>query len=148
MNQLTNLKSLILIPLTLACLSLAPKVLASGHPVPPSCNTSYGFQALSSLTTGTGDTAFGGETLSSNTDGSENTAIGCGALFSNTTGVHNTAVGVGALSTNTTSSDNTGPSVTKRCLTTQALFFLVARSIQLWVLRRSLETRAEMPTSH
>jgi hypothetical protein len=98
MNQLTNLKSLILIPLALACLSLAPKVIAKGNPV--GCNTSDGFQALFNLTTGTGDTAVGGDALFSNTDGSENTAVGCSALSSNISGFDNTATGFQALEFN------------------------------------------------
>ena len=65
MNQLTNLKSLILIPLALACFSFAPKVIAFG--IPLSCNTSDGFRALDNVTTGIDDTAFGGEALISNT---------------------------------------------------------------------------------
>jgi len=105
MNQLTNLKSLILIPLALACFALAPKVIAIGIPV--SCNTSEGFQALDNNTTGTGDTAFGGEALFSNTDGFENTAVGCSALSSNTVGNENTALGSQALLSNSIGLRNT-----------------------------------------
>jgi hypothetical protein len=105
MNQLTNLKSLILIPLALACFSLAPKVIAQWSPL--SCNTSEGRQALSNLTTGTGDTAFGGEALFSNTVGNDNTATGCGALSSNVDGFENTATGFQALENNTSGYHNT-----------------------------------------
>jgi hypothetical protein len=105
MNQLTYLKSLILIPLALGCFSLAPKVIAMG--IPLSCNTSDGFQALFNLTTGTGDTAVGGEALFSNTTGSQNTAVGCGALEFNLIGGSNTAIGSGALKSNVNGVDNT-----------------------------------------
>jgi len=104
MNPLTNLKSLILIPLALACFALASKVIAKG--MPQSCNTSDGFQALSNITTGTDDTAVGGQALFSNQVGSENTAVGCGALEFNV-GSGNTATGSEALKSNTGGALNT-----------------------------------------
>jgi hypothetical protein len=105
MNQLTNLKSLILIPLALACFSLAPKVFAFG--IPLSCNTSDGFEALFNLTTGTSDTAVGGQALFLNRIGSENTAVGCSALFHNVNGDANIATGFEALFSNTGGASNT-----------------------------------------
>jgi hypothetical protein len=75
MNQLTNLKCLILIPVLLSCFALAPSSHAKGGP-PISCNTSEGYQALINIKTGVNNSAFG-----------------CGALFADTTGSDNTAVG-------------------------------------------------------
>jgi hypothetical protein len=105
MNQLTNLKSLILIPLALAYLSLTPKVVAFG--IPLNCNTSDGFQALFNVTTGTDDTAVGGEALFRDTTGTDNTAIGCGALEFTVDGFENTATGSQALKSNTSGTFNT-----------------------------------------
>jgi hypothetical protein len=109
MNQLTNLKSLILIPLALVCFSLAPNVVAKGNPV--NCNTSDGFQALFNLTTGTDDTAIGGDALFSNTTGFENTAVGCSALEFNVNGLDNTATGFLALRRNVNGNANTATGV-------------------------------------
>jgi hypothetical protein len=109
MNQLINLKSLILIPLALVCFALTPKVIAKG--MPQSCNTSDGFQALSNLTTGTNDTAVGGNALFSNTTGADNTAVGCGALEFNVDGTENTATGGRALRSNVTGVANTATGV-------------------------------------
>ena len=46
----------------LSGLVLSPKVAASGGP-PPNCNTSDGYQALNSVTTGVDDSAFGGSAM-------------------------------------------------------------------------------------
>ena len=65
-------------------------------------NTSVGFEALKSNTTGQYNTAVGWNALKSGTTGSNNVAIGDGALKSNTTGYENAAVGGVALYDNTT----------------------------------------------
>jgi len=70
-------------------------------------NTSFGYQSLSSNTTGVSNTAFGDEALYLNTTGYDNTSIGHKALVSNTTGSSNTAVGTTALSSNNIGKDNT-----------------------------------------
>ena len=70
-------------------------------------NTSNGFQALFSNTTGNSNTANGAYTLAFNTTGNNNTANGLIALYSNTTGGDNTANGANALRQNTTGSYNT-----------------------------------------
>jgi hypothetical protein len=87
-------------------------------------NTTIGYNALSSNTTGTKNTAVGTNTLSSNTTedynsafgynalpsnttGNQNTALGYASLYDNTTGIRNTAVGVAALFYNTTGIRNT-----------------------------------------
>jgi hypothetical protein len=69
-------------------------------------NTSYGYQALTSNTTGIYNTANGSQTLKSNTTGTYNTANGYYALFSNTEGSNNTANGHYALFLNTTGKYN------------------------------------------
>jgi hypothetical protein len=57
MNQLTNLKYFILIPLVLACFTLSPTTQAGLKPPPdggyPHGNTAEGNRALDSLTTAT-----------------------------------------------------------------------------------------------
>src|SRR6266545_2041842 len=73
----------------------------------PDGNTSLGFFALSSDTTGGSNTASGYFALFSNTTGSNNTANGASALNNNTTGFSNTATGVQALFNNTIGGDNT-----------------------------------------
>jgi len=67
----------------------------------PNFTTAEGCDALSLLTTGTGNTGLGWEALFSNTDGSFNTGVGGGALIFNN-GSSNTAVGAAALLLNTT----------------------------------------------
>jgi len=77
---------------------------------PSSANLSdsaFGFLALNSPTSGTGNTASGVNALYSNTTGSSNTATGTGALGGNTTGTKNTATGVDALGGNTSGYYNT-----------------------------------------
>src|SRR6516164_10719291 len=105
MNRLTNLKSLILIPLALACFGLSPTARAVVPPPDggyPNSNTAEGHQALLSLTTGFGNTAVGFEALMDDTAGGGNTATGLHALKSNTIGNRNTANGVDALFSNMT----------------------------------------------
>jgi len=74
-------------------------------------NTSFGYQALFSNTTGINNTANGYQALFSNTTGDYNTANGIGALYSNTTGILNTANGDNALRLNTTGNANTANGV-------------------------------------
>jgi len=69
-------------------------------------NTSFGFNALASNTTGHNNTAFGYDALTSNTTGSFNYAFGDNTLVFNTTGNFNVAMGAGALSQNSTGTSN------------------------------------------
>jgi len=69
-------------------------------------NTGFGFQTLSSNTTGHSNTANGYEALQSNTTGVQNSAIGKLALSANTEGNNNIALGSEALSYNTSGSFN------------------------------------------
>ncbi len=71
-------------------------------------NSAFGYEALSSDTTGDTNTAAGDSALLQNTTGSENTAIGASALGENTTGEGNTAIGVSALDYNKSGSNNIG----------------------------------------
>ena len=121
----TNTPSLILISLLtgLAFLQPSPAVVPPPDGGYPGFNTAEGQNALSSLTTGTGNAAVGAFSLISNTTASFNTAVGAGALlfnvesqntavgalamFNNTTGMKNTANGVQALYSNTTGFVNT-----------------------------------------
>jgi len=64
-------------------------------------NTSLGYAALQSNTTGYSSSAMGYCALSSNTTGHSNSAMGIQALRSNTTGTHNSAMGYYALRNNT-----------------------------------------------
>ena len=70
-------------------------------------NTSYGTNALSSVTTGTSNTAMGVDALKQNTTGSGNTATGKNTLLSNTSGNDNTALGSNALTANLSGKENT-----------------------------------------
>ena len=125
----TNTPSLILISLLtgLAFLQPAHAVVPPPDGGYPGFNTAEGQNALSSLTTGTGNAAVGAFSLFSNTTAGFNTAVGAGALlfnvesqntavgalamFNNTTGMKNTANGVQALSRNTTGFVNTANGV-------------------------------------
>src|SRR6266498_2248475 len=73
----------------------------------PDGNTSLGFFALSSDTTGGNNTAIGFQAMNLNTTGSSGTATGYHALINNTTGGNNTAIGAQALQANTIGSSNT-----------------------------------------
>jgi hypothetical protein len=74
-------------------------------------NTASGYNALSSNTTGSYNTAFGFQSLLGNIGGNYNTATGFEALYTNTTGSYNTAYGVDALTSNTTGGSNTATGV-------------------------------------
>ena len=73
---------------------------------PKYANTAFGFNALTSNTTGAYNAAFGGGALLNNTTGYGNTANGANALYSNTTGGGNVANGGSALKYNTKGSGN------------------------------------------
>ena len=83
-----------------------PTPTPSLDPCYPNFTTAEGCDALSSLTTGTGNTALGWRSLFLNTNGSFNIGVGGGALALNN-GSSNTAVGAAALLLNTTGSQNT-----------------------------------------
>jgi len=70
-------------------------------------NTSFGYQALISGTTGNFNTANGYASLQNNASGVSNTAAGYYSLFSNTSGNSNTATGTLSLAANTIGSENT-----------------------------------------
>jgi hypothetical protein len=134
MNQPIHLKSLIFIPLALACFGLLPRAQAQTPaalpaPAPDGAyagfntaeglnalfnvntavgqfNTALGFAALKLDTTGAHNTAVGAQALLKN-NGSYNTAVGENALVANTTGSFNMALGQGALAKNLTGSGNT-----------------------------------------
>jgi hypothetical protein len=97
--------------------------LFNSSPLPSFENSAFGWEALTSLTTGDANSAFGARALHSNTssggnsafgwnamedntDGFFNVAFGASALPRNTTGFGNTAIGTGALRTNTTGYQN------------------------------------------
>jgi hypothetical protein len=69
-------------------------------------NTAYGWKTLQALTTGDHNTAIGSQSLSRNNNGNYNTAVGSLALNYLTTGVENTAIGYGAGWYTTTGSYN------------------------------------------
>ena len=71
-------------------------------------NTTVGYQALYSNTSGASNTAIGSGSLFSNTSGSSNIAIGDGALVSNISGNNNIALGTDTIAGNTTGYDNIG----------------------------------------
>jgi hypothetical protein len=118
---------LILIPLRLACLGLAPMAQAVGPDtegaIPGSnngegigvlvsrttgvWNTGTGFEALNHLTAGNQNTATGLRALTNDTNGGFNTATGVLSLFSNTSGFFNSATGAYSLANNISSNNNT-----------------------------------------
>lgn len=69
-------------------------------------NAAFGWQALSSNSTGLYNTAVGAKSLQSNSTGGGNTAVGNNALNESTTGHDNAATGLSALASNTTGQDN------------------------------------------
>ena len=78
---------------------------------PTNSNTSFGYNALGALTSGSGNTATGYQALASNTSGILNTASGTNALFSNSSGLENTAIGYNALYANSVGIANIGVGV-------------------------------------
>ena len=70
-------------------------------------NTAFGFQALTSLSSGDSNTAIGATALAVNSTGNSNTAVGRNALRFNTTGGGNTALGHFSMQSNTTGDSNT-----------------------------------------
>lgn len=71
----------------------------------PAYNTSFGYQALASNTTGASSTAIGYKALFLNTTGSDNTSVGLLANSGNVSGSNNVSVGYGALNVNTVSNN-------------------------------------------
>ena len=136
MKALIRLKTrtLLVIPLVLACFALLPRAQAVTPELLPApapdgaytgfntaeglnalhnvntavgqFNTALGFAALKLDTTGAHNTAVGGQALLKN-NGSYNTGVGENALVSNTTGSFNMALGQGALAGNTIGDSNT-----------------------------------------
>ena len=106
-----QIKNVVLITATFACLALSPMTRAQLSPPPdggyPNANTAEGDDALHSLTTGERNTAVGTGALYSNTTGNDNTAVGELALPGNAAGVQNTAIGSQALGTSHTGNGNT-----------------------------------------
>jgi hypothetical protein len=102
-------RALLLIPLTLVCLSFTP-IAQAVNPPPDggygNQNTAEGTDALFSLTTGVWNVAVGFQALHSDTTGNQNTATGYKALFLNTTGSKSTAYGSQALYNNDTGNNN------------------------------------------
>jgi hypothetical protein len=130
-NCVTLRRSLLLIPLVLACFGLSAAARAVSPPPDggyAAGNTAEGTDALFNLTTGVWNSAFGFRALHDNATGIRNTAIGyqalyntngpsnvsgqdnigvgANALFNNTTGKRNIAIGSFALYDNTTGSNN------------------------------------------
>lgn len=70
-------------------------------------NTSLGYQALLSISTGTSNSAFGFQALTDNTTGTNNSATGYLALNNNTIGLNNVAMGSQALYSNTAGGQTT-----------------------------------------
>jgi Chaperone of endosialidase len=99
--------ALLLIPLALACIALAPQARAvCQEGCDTSLNTFLGEDALINNTDGFRNIAIGSFALNGNTTGRYNTAVGFEALIRNTTGKYNTAVGVQALVNSTTGNSN------------------------------------------
>ncbi len=72
-----------------------------------SSNTSYGTNALVSITSGDKNSAFGRGAMFKNTSGERNIAVGYNALWANTTGDKNIAIGYGALTKSKKGDHNT-----------------------------------------
>jgi uncharacterized coiled-coil protein SlyX len=121
------IRSLLLTPLLLAGVGLAPMAHAVGPDtdgtIPGSnngegigvlvsrttgvWNTGTGFEALNHLTAGNQNTATGLRALTNDTNGGFNTAVGALSLFSNTSGFFNSATGAYSLAHNTDANYNT-----------------------------------------
>lgn len=78
------------------------------EPAPPdgTNNAGFGYECLSSNTSGQSNAAFGGYSMYSNIDGELNVAIGASALYNNTYGNTNVGLGVSALYNNTLGNGN------------------------------------------
>ncbi len=104
-----SIRSLLLIPLVIACFGLLPATRAQLVPAPdggyPGNNTAEGTNALFNLTTGINNTAVGANALFHDTTGGYNAAFGSRALENNITGAFNMAVGTQALFNNTASTN-------------------------------------------
>ncbi|TMP92729.1 MAG: hypothetical protein E6L07_11500, partial [Verrucomicrobia bacterium] len=101
-----SVRSLLLIPLLLACFALLPGAQALlPPPTPdggyPGNNTAEGTNALFNLTLGINNTAVGANALFHDTTGGYNAAFGSRALENNVSGAFNMAVGTQALFNNT-----------------------------------------------
>lgn len=72
-----------------------------------SSNSTFGFSALNSLTTGYNNTAMGYNSMRDTLGGFQNTAIGNTAMRGNTTGWNNTAIGHQSCLSNTIGTQNT-----------------------------------------
>jgi len=72
-----------------------------------SYNTSLGYSAMKTNTSGAWNSAFGTGTMYSNTTGNYNTAIGVQAMYTNTVGTGNSAFGAYSLNYNTAGNYNT-----------------------------------------
>ncbi|HYH14603.1 MAG TPA: tail fiber domain-containing protein, partial [Flavisolibacter sp.] len=70
-------------------------------------NTAFGYQTLSSNTSGNANTALGFRAMHTNTTGVNNIALGYMSMFNNTTGSYNTATGLNTLYNNSTGGSNT-----------------------------------------
>ena len=64
-------------------------------------NSTFGYLALNSNTTGFNNVAFGHQALKANLDGNNNSVFGADALYANTSGSQNSAFGYDALGNNT-----------------------------------------------
>jgi len=102
-----------LLPVALVCFALLPQIQAEQSPALPAAdgdlgngNTSEGFNALQSLTTGQFNTGLGWESLTTLTTASFNTGTGAGTLALNN-GRENAATGAGSLLLNTSGFRNT-----------------------------------------
>src|SRR2546423_13777649 len=104
-KQKNTLKAILL---TLGCLAFLPHMQAL-TPTPDGCypgfTTAEGCNALSHLTSGSGNTGLGWYALFGTSTGSFNTGVGAGALVLNNAD-SNTAVGAAALLLNTAGTEN------------------------------------------
>jgi BclA C-terminal domain len=108
----TQITTLVLTPIVLACIALSQVARAETDVSPPpeggypGFTTAAGTNALRNLSSGLGNSAFGWYSLFSTTVASFNTGLGAGTLALNT-GEANTATGVASLILNTTGINNT-----------------------------------------
>jgi len=81
-------------------------------------NTATGYSSLKANTTGNYNTAVGSSSLGFNTTGAQNTALGFQSLLENTTGSFNTAIGINTINHNTTGSLNTAVGISSQRMST------------------------------